>query len=279
MIYDCFIFFNELDLLEIRLNILNEVVDKFVLVEASKTFTGKPKPLYYKENEQRFAAFKDKIVHRVIEDFSATGSAWDRETAQRNGILEAIAGCNPNDVIIISDLDEIPDPKRIKQFQNEPGLKVFEQKNFYYYLNCAALDEEWYGSVMGFFHDVSTPQDWRSLAKEMHARNKKVLRKPLYRFFRSLSNSALRKKITLIGNGGWQFGFLGGAEKIVEKIEAFSHTEFDKAEFKNKDTVISNIQSGKDLFGRDLNYTFVELDSSFPEYILLNKERLKHLIR
>jgi len=74
MIYDCFTFFNELDLLEIRLNVLKDVVDRFVLVEATQTFTGRPKPLYYKENAARFAAFADRIIHVVVDDFSAADS-------------------------------------------------------------------------------------------------------------------------------------------------------------------------------------------------------------
>jgi beta-1,4-mannosyl-glycoprotein beta-1,4-N-acetylglucosaminyltransferase len=83
----------------------------------------------------------------------------------------------------------------------------------------------------------------------------------------------------LIDDGGWQFGYLGNVDNAIQKIEAFAHDEYNKSEFKNKEAIQERIRSGKDLFGRDLNYTFVELDNSFPEYILLNKERLKHLIR
>jgi len=279
MIYDCFTFFNELDLLDIRLNILNDVVDKFVIVEATDTHQGKPKPLYYSDNKERFKAFQHKIIHVVVDDFPSNASAWTREQIQRRKISGGLEDCGPDDVIVVSDLDEIPDPKKIRQFQNDPGLKVFQQKNFYYYLNCLALDEEWYGSVMAFRKDFDDPQDLREVAKEMHARNKKILRKPLYRFVRSLRNPLLRKKITLIDNGGWQFGYLGSVDNAIQKIEAFAHDEYNKSEFKNKEAIQERIRSGKDLFGRDLNYTFVELDNSFPEYIILNKERLKHLIR
>jgi hypothetical protein len=279
MIYDCFTFFNELDLLDIRLNVLNDVVDRFVLVEATHTHQFKPKPLYYSDNKERFKAFEHKIIHIIVDDLPKAKNSWDMERFQRNAIARGIKDCMPGDTIIVSDLDEIPDPKKIKQFENEPGLKVFQQKNFYYYLNCLALDEEWYGSVMAFRNDFDEPQKLREVAKEMHARNKKVLTKPLYRFFRSLGNPVLRKKITLVDNGGWQFGYLGNVDNAIQKIEAFAHDEYNKTEFKDKEAIAQRIRSGKDLFGRDLNYTFVEFDNSFPEYILQNKERLKHLIR
>ena len=93
MIYDCFSFFNELDLLEIRLNVLKDVVDKFVLVEAGETHTGKPKPLYFKENEARFAAFRDRIIYVAIERFpEVCTTSWARENWQRNAIAEGLKG-------------------------------------------------------------------------------------------------------------------------------------------------------------------------------------------
>ncbi|MGN1154117.1 MAG: hypothetical protein ACI4S3_08815 [Candidatus Gastranaerophilaceae bacterium] len=92
MIYDCFTFFNELDLLEIRLNILNDVVDKFVLVEATKTFTGQDKPLYYNDNKEKFSAFNAKIIHVVVDDYPSIGleTAWGYENWQRNCISRGL---------------------------------------------------------------------------------------------------------------------------------------------------------------------------------------------
>src|SRR5689334_5945992 len=117
MIYDCFIFFNELELLDIRLNILNEVVDKFVLVEATQTHQYKPKPLYYSDNKERFKAFHDKIIHLIVDELppnptNGPRNSWDMERFQRNCIARGLNDCKPDDVIIISDLDEIPDPKK-----------------------------------------------------------------------------------------------------------------------------------------------------------------------
>src|SRR5271156_187621 len=108
MIYDCFTFFNELELLELRLNELAGVVVKFVLVEATKTFSNKPKPLHFQENRARFAAFENKIIHVVVEDAPDTSDAWVIERFQRNAIERGLRGCKPDDWVLVSDLDEIP---------------------------------------------------------------------------------------------------------------------------------------------------------------------------
>ena len=110
MTYDCFPFFNELDLLEIRLNVLKDVVDRFVLVEAGETHTGKTKPFCFAANRDRFAAFADRIVYRRIEKFPAGHGAWWNENYQRNEISKVLSeiGVRDEDDILISDLDEIP---------------------------------------------------------------------------------------------------------------------------------------------------------------------------
>ena len=90
MIYDCFQFFNELDLLKLRLNILSPVVDKFVISEATETFSGLPKPLYYEENKEMFAEFNDRIIHVVVSD-TPTGDTHTRDTYQKNGGTRGLA--------------------------------------------------------------------------------------------------------------------------------------------------------------------------------------------
>jgi len=129
MTYDCFSFFNELDLLEIRLNELSDVVDKFVLIEATKTHSGRFKPLYYKTNRTRYTKFHDKIIHIIVDDMPITpeeiqaaispqdrhwldtgyqlGDNWVRERFQRNAMMRALDDCDPDDIIIIEDADEM----------------------------------------------------------------------------------------------------------------------------------------------------------------------------
>ena len=110
MIFDCFTFFNELNILEIRLNELTEVVDWFVLVEATKTFQGQDKPLYYLENKNLFEEFNDKIIHIVVEfperidnEYGRTKSlAWGREQYQRDQIARGLNAAKSDDLVIIS---------------------------------------------------------------------------------------------------------------------------------------------------------------------------------
>ena len=119
MVYDCFPFFNELELLELRLNELDGIVDKFVLVEATKTQTGLPKPLYFAENRARFDAFANKIIHIIVDDMPSgdgTRAHWVRERLQRNSIAKGLVNCNPQDIIMVSDVDEIPNVQTLARF-------------------------------------------------------------------------------------------------------------------------------------------------------------------
>ncbi|NQU73263.1 MAG: hypothetical protein HQ547_00945, partial [Candidatus Omnitrophica bacterium] len=120
MIYDCFVFFNEIDLLKIRLEELKDSVDKFVLVEAAKTFAKREKPLYFQEYKHEFSEYLDRIVYQMVDDvpkkrLTGWGSRWDREAHQRNCISRALMRCNcdDDDIILISDVDEIPRAEEI----------------------------------------------------------------------------------------------------------------------------------------------------------------------
>ena len=133
MIYDCFQFFNELDILKIRLHVLSPVVDRFVISEATETFSGLKKPLYYEENKAMFAEFEDKIIHVVVDD-TPQGGTHERDTFQKNAVTRGLAGCTDDDIVIFSDLDEIPNPDKIREIlQNfqEDKIYHFAQRLFY----------------------------------------------------------------------------------------------------------------------------------------------------
>ena len=119
-VFDCFTFFNELDLLEVRLNELAPVVDVFVIAEATRTFTGKEKPLYFKENSARFAPFLDRMVHVVVDDFPDTSSSWTREIHQRDCVRRGLASAGPEDILLLSDVDEIPRAGSVAQMLDDP---------------------------------------------------------------------------------------------------------------------------------------------------------------
>jgi len=136
MTYDCFIFWKELDLLDLRLHELADVVDYFVLAEATHTFSGQPKPLHFAEHRERFAAFEEKIIHVVVDDLLSQPDPWTREYHQRNSLLRPLLHCEPDDVIIISDADEIPRADLVAQHAGYPGITTFIPWLSYYFLNC-----------------------------------------------------------------------------------------------------------------------------------------------
>jgi beta-1,4-mannosyl-glycoprotein beta-1,4-N-acetylglucosaminyltransferase len=285
MIYDCFTFFNELELLEMRLNILDEVVDKFVIVEATLTHQGKSKSLYFEENKHLFSAFSDKIIHVVVRDYPANpeGNAWVYENHQRDMIKEGLKGCQSNDVIIVSDIDEIPNPKQITEYKQQEGIKIFKQTMYYYFLNCMNAtndDYEWYGPVMVNYNDSIGAQELRTISiKIMDYYAAGLLRKIHLIWWKFKHLDRKGRKVILISDGGWHFSYLGGVGRILEKLEAFGHTEYNKDIYKDPKTIEKAITNGDDIFGRGFKYKYVSVDSSYPDCIFKNQRKYRHLIK
>ena len=279
MIYDCFTFFNELDLLEIRLNVLKDAVDKFVLVEAGETHTGKSKPCYFKENEARFRLFLDRIIYVKVESFPKGHDAWWNENYQRNEIMRGLEDAQPNDIILISDLDEIPRPEVIKRLARVGGVWRFNHVSFGFYLNFIDLrTRNMCGTKMLSYMDLSTGFDGvettynEFLPEDLNQGTTvtKVRRRPF-----PMSRGGER----LVRNGGWHFTCLGGAEALLAKMRAVApHHDFDP------DDPSLNVQKIKVLLSKGqgpalkMNCFGVPLDESFPKYILENQPRYSHLL-
>lgn len=280
MVYDCFTFFNELEILEIRLNTLNSVVDKFVLVEANRTHQGKPKPLVFQENKEKFAAFADKIIHVVVDTYpeNPNNNSWVYEHHQRNRIKEGLKHCKADDTIIISDVDEIPNPEKIVEYKNTRGIKIFKQRMFYYFVNCVEASNKnysWHGSIMLPYYKLELPQTLRENAMLLQSLYHP---KPLHRLAWNIIHFFRKQKYTFVKNGGWHFSYLGGVERIIKKLEAFAHNEYNKPEYKNPEKIKEMIYKGEDIFGRNFKYSFIKLDNTFPKYITENKEKFKELM-
>ncbi len=276
MVYDCFTFFNELDLLELRLHELSDSVDYFVLVEATHTHSNQPKPLYFDENKGRFYEFLPKIIHIIVDDFPKDPeNRWILENYQRNAIMQGLRNCNPYDSIIISDIDEIVRADSVNKYKNRPGIKFFMQEMFYYYLNCKAIGITWKPVKMVFFKDLISPQWLRSYPIPLGRPSSSEIK-------RANLKHRLRKLIGLniyIKNGGWHFSYLGGANKILTKIKSFAHEEYHDT-FTNSDDIQSLINNSEDLFGReDMKLEFTEIDNSFPRYLRENIERFSFMIK
>jgi beta-1,4-mannosyl-glycoprotein beta-1,4-N-acetylglucosaminyltransferase len=297
-IYDTFMFFNELDLLEIRLNILDPYVDYFVISEATITFSGKSKPLYYLENRTRFKKFEHKIIHNIVDDTPNKFTEWNpshqyytnrnmsyqhksggnllsslslnfqREVFQRDSVINPILDiAEDDDFIIMSDLDEIPNPKifnKIFTGLNSCDLVHCKQKWFIYYLNNLC-ERDWFGThVCKFSYLKKNSIDLLQYHKEDGLQQSDGL---------------------IIEDGGWHFSFVGGEEKIKEVLEAYSYQGgrtakllfvWDKI-FKNR--IRNRIINNKDLFLTGRSFRRIEIDQSFPEYLINNIDKYGNLIK
>lgn len=250
MIYDCFTFYDETLLLEIRLNELYQHVDKFVLVESTHSFSGKPKPLYYDQvkNNKVFAPFRDKVIH-IIFEMCPKPNRWDNEDDQRNKIKDGLIQAEPDDIIIVSDIDEIINPQVLPFIKQVYVPGRLEMKNYYYYFNCRSK-YDWCYPAFCRFHDYLTA--------------------------RFLRNSNYHQVI--ISNAGWHFGYLMSPERISLKLETFSHSEFDTDFYKDTERITKCMNSNTDLFGRDgIDYFIEPLDA--PKYVMDNIHKFKDFIK
>lgn len=277
MVYDCFQFFNELDILKIRLNVLAPVVDRFVLSEATETFSGLEKPLYYEENKEMFAQFADKIIHVVVED-TPQGDTHYRDTFQKNAVTRGLAGCTDEDIIIFSDLDEIPDPDKIRgilQDFQEDKIYHFAQRMFYCYLNM----EEVSGNLLSY------AGEFEGVARRKWIGSKMLSYKLLREQGLQLGELRFpeRKAIGIrVEDGGWHFGYMGGhgekdvRKRVKEKVVSAAHQEYNSKYVLSR--VADQIKDGKDIFGRDAQFVRCRIDESFPRYIREHQKELSFLI-
>ena len=276
-IYDTFIFFNELDLLEIRLNMLENVVDYFVLVESTKTFTGVSKPLYYEENKDRYKSFEKKIIHIIVDDMPDTFEElatrvggeldksifhdclttpnvpkgevhWLREFYQKEQIKKGLLGIDDNDFVFISDLDEVWNPNLNLNLESE-GIYRLHQKVYTYYLNNRS-SEDWYGTIATKYKNIKN-------YSINHIRTPN------------------RNRYEVVNNGGWHFTFQGGEANIKKKIESYGHQELNNESIKSN--ILNRINSNSDVFGRG-HRLWVENDF-LPDYIKNNREKYKELLK
>lgn len=281
-IYDCFNFFNELDILDIRLNILYDYVDYFVIVESSVKHNGEQKTFYFEENKERYSKFLDKILYykvydtptnfqnlnqnddetvKLIYDYinnqnnrfnRISQPDYGRDFYQKECVRRPLVNCQDDDIILISDADEIPNPELLKNINNldlENNVYSLNQFTYYYYINCLK-QKDWYGTKMGLYKNVKK-----------------------YSFNEIRGDQNLT---TTLDNGGWHFSFMGGEEMVKNKLLSYSARDMV-----NKyviDSVESNINNGIDPFFRS-RLEMVEIDNTYPTYILDNIDLYKHLIK
>ena len=266
---DCFMYFDEDLILDIRLNILKEFVDFFVICEATMDHAGNKKKLNFKI--ENFPKFKDKIRYLIVDDMPENigkfKKNWEqahiRDQFQRNSLFKGYRDFDEEDLIMISDIDEIPDPSKIKEFKFENKYACFIQKNFQLKLNLLNITESsWGGTKICKKKNLKSPQ-W--------LRNIKTNKRPFWKFYKP-------KEPQLIFDGGWHFSYLKDAKNISKKIQAFAHQEYNKKTFTDEKLIEKRIGGMVDIFDRNFKYQKINIDDNFPNYILSNKEKFKKWI-
>jgi beta-1,4-mannosyl-glycoprotein beta-1,4-N-acetylglucosaminyltransferase len=248
MIVDCFTFYNELEMLTYRLNILDKVVDYFVLVESTHTHVGKEKPLFYNENKHLFKKFNHKIIHIVVDDFPhkypniniEKQEQWINERFQRDCISRGIDKLNltGEDIITITDLDEIPNPNILTQIKNNiiiVGINIIELDFYYYNLN-SKMDHKWYHS--------------------------KILTFEKYKELNTGCDNIRFLYCPIINNAGWHLSYFGNEKFIKNKLENFTHQEYNMTEFTDEKRIEERIKNGKDLFDRPNSIIHINIEDN-----------------
>lgn len=261
-IYDCFTFNDENDLLEIRINCLKDIVDFFVIVECKYTHQGNIKGK--KIDSRILDKFKHRIKYFYIDKKIDSNNSWEIEAWQRNQLSMGLNSCQPDDIIIVSDLDEIPNLDNFS-FDNI-GKKVFafDQALLMYKLNLVR-NRRWIGSKICKFLVLKSPQWLRQL--KVHKR---------YSFLRldKFFSKTYYHKFEIIKNGGWHFGWLRSSSEIIEKVQSYAHTEHNIPRFKDKNYIDSCIKNNINFLNGFEKMKKLD-DENLPKYIKENLEKYK----
>ena len=261
---DSITFFDNTFMFDLRFNILKNIIDLFVICESKYDHRNNLKKLNF---EKKYLE-NDKIIYLVLDKpFPKNNSLWLNQAIQREFLLNEIKNyCNEEDYIFFSDPDEIPNPKLLENFNLSKKYGIFMQKCFNYKFNL--------------FNPYESPWEGTRVCKKKNLKSidfmrQKVRSKNLkYNFFRFDKE----KSIKLFHNGGWHFNNLMNPNAISLKLKTFAHSEFNYEKFTNPEIIKAKIEKKIDLFDRGHQYRKVNLDTSFPEFIVLNYKKYKSFI-
>ena len=290
-IFDCFMYFDEELILDVRLNTLNEFVDYFVIVESKFTHSGEERNLQF--NHQKFEKFKDKIIYLVYEDepkeikiinnndseieksVKYIFNAGYRENGQRNYIQKGLAGAKENDLILVSDVDEIPELSDLDFTEIKEKIILFQQNMFYYKFNLRLPNLVWTGTKGCKKKDLINPQWLRNIKDRK------------YSFFRvdTFFSKVKYISIKIINAGGWHFSNIKTPKEIEHKLRSYlHHREFDEQPLtvEEIEKIIVNKQAIYDLkvdktvnkIGNGSILEKFEINK-LPNYIQINQNNLK----
>lgn len=286
-IFDCFPFHNELDMLELRLKEHWNYVDYFVIVEANETHKGHPKPYYFLENRNRFKDYLDKIIHVRVDDlpqqpvspYTQESFCYNRDHFQRNRIIDGLSKADPDDIIMVSDVDEIVRPQTWQNIkQNNYDLWALKLPLFYFKFNFQ-------------FYEKKFPEYYTLCNIAIHAKHKykgheqRCLRDLIMQNACSFNQPVpdVFKKINIVEHGGWHFTFIGDEDfvkhKIISDCTVGQISQKDKLQqlIDRKQIIVDIEQNVRDNVCLSPNNSMrrVALDDYFPQSILSNVDRWK----
>ena len=293
-IYDCFMYFDEDVVLDVRLNLLNEFIDKFVIIESVFNHKGERREPQFDIN--KFSKFKEKIIYilkhetpselEIIKKLDSEKevyrksilNALKRENLQRNSILEGLKNAEPNDWVIVSDLDEIPNLEKVNFNKINERVLVFEQAMMYYKFNLKLPNFIWIGSKACKFKFLESPQ-W--------LRNIKGRKFNWWRIDTFFSKKKYRS-IKLIKEGGWHFSYIKTPKEIEKKLKSYLHhidydinpLGLDKIEniIKDKKTIYDlKVDQRKNKFNAENELVKVQ-NNQLPRYIMDNLDKYNNWI-
>ncbi|MDC3155970.1 glycosyl transferase family 17 [Candidatus Pelagibacter sp.] len=262
-IYDCITFFQENFITNIRFEILNKHVDFFIVCESIYDHRGKKKEINFKLNNPDF---RDKVRHIVLRDpFPEKLNSWEKQAFQREYIFNGIKDSHDEDYIMFSDPDEIPRPEELKNFILKKKYAIFQQKCFNYKFNLLNINETpWSGTRL----------TKRKFLKSFDYMRQKILKKNIKKWWKF----NVERNIQIIDDGGWHFNNLFSPEMISIKLKTFAHNEFASEEYSNIEVIKEKIDQKKDLFNKDHKLERVDIDETYPDYIIQKMTELKKFI-
>ncbi|MCR5675164.1 MAG: glycosyl transferase GT17 family protein [Lachnospiraceae bacterium] len=280
MVIDCFPFFNELDILRLRLAVLDPLVDRFVIEESAETFSGEARELLFEKNRDLFARYLPKITYIPVTERITGVTTHERDYFQKNHLIKGLADAADDDILIFGDLDEIPDPETLSGILADfDAERVYHlaQDNFYAYLNVMEISGKLL-SITGEFPEI--PESDRKWLGTKVCAKKQIPSEGIVRL-RDLVPPTDPRSVR-VARGGWHFGYMGGlretdvTKRIGVKVRAAAHQEYNDREVLRE--TMDHLLLGEDIFGRDARFARVEIDGRYPAALREQTDAWAHLI-
>jgi len=266
-IFDCFTFYNEFDLAEIRIQELWDAVDYFVIGEANTTHQNGSKPFYFKDQWSRFSQYKEKIRHIMIEDMPQHSNSWINENYQRRELRRGITDLQADDIVIVSDCDEIARSEAIHAIKEDTTVNNYSRYQLGIPLHC-------------FKFNCMMVKPYSMHGSIMVTRGHCFIDPHSERTFTFPFNQNKPTDIVRINHAGWHFSYLGNTEFAINKIKSFAHTETNTPDMISSVNVDEMIKNKVFLHGESANerFEYIKFDDYYPKYIRDNVEKFQHLI-